>query len=321
MSREIIFRKKILITGANGFLGNALVNFFDQEGLEVIGTSRKLSNNKRIFISPNLEDKNANWTSLLTGVQTLIHCAAHVHVTGQALKEGKAFHTKNVEGTVALARQAVLCGVSRFVYISSIAVNGNKTQRDAAYAEDNIPNPQSAYAISKLQAEQALSVLVKNTSMQLIIIRPPLIYGANAPGNFAVLIKLLRSRIPIPLGGIDNLRSFISLQNLTNFILLCSTSQFKTDELFLVSDNDDVSTTDLCISLREAMYLATPIFKINQTLLRKCISLGKGDSVSSSLLESLRIDSSKARAKLNWEPTSLRSNLNDMFRKGSLIAE
>jgi nucleoside-diphosphate-sugar epimerase len=205
--------------------------------------------------------------------------------------------------TLALAELAADEGVKRFVFLSSIGVNGNNSVMP--FSEKDTPNPQEPYAISKYEAEQGLLVLAKKTGMQVVIIRPPLVYGPNAPGNFGTLVNWLRRAVPLPLGAINNKRSFVALDNLVSFIALCADrtrSPKAANQVFLISDGEDVSTTQLLSKVADALGKKRWLLPVPVGLMSFVARLiGKGD-VANRLFGSLQVDSSKARDLLGWQP-------------------
>jgi nucleoside-diphosphate-sugar epimerase len=205
--------------------------------------------------------------------------------------------------TLALAALAADKGVKRFVFLSSIGVNGNNSVKP--FSEKDTPNPQEPYAISKYEAEQGLLVLAKKTGMQVVIIRPPLVYGPNAPGNFGTLVNWLRRGVPLPLGAINNKRSFVALDNLVSFIALCADrtrSPKAANQVFLISDGEDVSTTQLLRKVADALGKKRWLLPVPVGLMSFVARfIGKGD-VANRLFGSLQVDSSKARDLLGWQP-------------------
>lgn len=242
-----------------------------------------------------------DWAHLLEGIDVVIHLAARAHVLNDSEGNPSAvFRSINTLGTLNLAKQAIKQGVKRLVFISSIGVNGNNNKQ--AYTESDIPSPKEPYAISKLEAECELLALAKKSSLEIVIIRPPLVYGPNAPGNFGSLLRWLKKGIPLPLGSINNQRSFIALENLVSFIIHCIDHPKAVNEIFLISDGEDVSTTELLQKVAKAFdkrAVLLPIPVSWMTLAAKL--LGKAD-VANRLFGSLQVDSSKARALLGWEP-------------------
>ena len=234
-----------------------------------------------------------------------MHLAARAHVMRETVADPLAeFRRVNVDGALNLARQSAALGVRRFVFVSSIKVNGENTSARAPFSEADEAAPKDAYARSKWEAEQGLQAIARETSMDVVRIRPPLVYGPGAKGNFAALLKWASRGIPLPLGAVHNRRSFLALENLADFIGLCADiprSPEAANRLFLVSDGEDVSTTELLARLARAhgrRALLLPVPENGLRLLARC--LGRTD-IADRLLDSLVIDSSQARA-LGWRP-------------------
>jgi nucleoside-diphosphate-sugar epimerase len=292
---------KILITGANGFLGKSITKELEKLPIKIISVTRSISNDSYAVGEIN---ENTNWTDVLIGCDVVIHLAARVHqMHDDSPNPLSEFRRVNTEGALNLARQAMSSGVKRFVFISSIKVNGEES--DFPYSELSVPNSSDAYAISKWEAEQGLNQLAQDDEMEIVIIRPPLIYGPGVKANFASMIKWVQRGIPLPFGSIHNKRSMVAVENLVDFILLCSDkskSPKAANETFLISDGVDVSTTELLNNVRAAYGVKTPLVPVPESLINFGLNLvGKSD-LSSRLLGSLTVDISKARNLLRWEP-------------------
>jgi UDP-glucose 4-epimerase len=244
----------------------------------------------------------ANWSEALEGINAIVHCAARVHVMDESSVDPlTAFREVNVKGTACLAEQAVVSGVKRFVYISSIKVNGEATRGHPFKAEDT-PAPEDPYGISKWEAEQALQKIAEKTGLEVVVIRPPLVYGPGVRANFLRLMKGLMLGVPLPLGAINNLRSMVAIDNLIDLIEACLNNPQAVNQTFLVSDGDDLSTKDLL--QRVAMALGRPVrlIPVPVSLLRATARLfGKSD-FAQRLCGSLQVDISKTRNRLNWSP-------------------
>lgn len=295
----------ILVTGANGFLGRALCMSLAKK-MKVRGAVRSVP---EIGLSTNFSlihgqlSGDYDWSSGLVDVSVVVHCAARVHVMRECAQNPLVeFRTVNVDGTLHLARQAAKSGVKRFVFISSIGVNGGETFARPFSAED-AASPHTPYAVSKHEAELALRQLAKDSGMDVVIIRPPLIYGPDAPGNFASLVKLLASGMPVPLASVTaNRRSFVYLGNLLDLIETCLVHPAAANNTFLVSDGEDLSTAALLRRLGSAMGVPVRLVPFPVTLLRLGARvLGRSDIVQS-LCDSLEIDIDKTRDLLGWTP-------------------
>lgn len=301
-------KMKILVTGGSGFIGKYLISELLRLNYDVSIVGRKKIN----FFSPKIkfflvEDfKNKpNFSSALIGIDYIIHLANKSHVLdkdkGPRLDE---LHKTNVETTLNLAKQAIKAGVKRFVFLSSIAVNGNQNVRP--FLETDKPNPQGLYAIFKHKTEQELIKLAKNTSLEVVIIRSPLVYALNAPGNFGKLIKWARSKftIPLPFALLNNAKSFVSIDNLVSFIILCMNHPKSANEIFLISDNEILSTKQVIKKIaaslnKKVIFLPVPLSWM--VFIAKLIGK-ETDAVR--LFSSLVIDNNKARSLLGWHPVS-----------------
>ncbi len=299
---------KLLLTGATGFIGKNLVEELIQQNFNVSIAVRQKTNlfpdEVKQFVIGDFES-NLDFSASLFEVDCVIHLAGKAHVLDKskatALDE---FRKINTELTLNLAKQAVVAGVVRFIFLSSIGVNGN--QNNHSFLENDTPNPQEPYAISKYEAEQGLLKLAKNSSLEVVIIRPPLVYGNNAPGNFGRLIQWAGAKIifPLPLGAVNNVRSLIAIDNLVSFIITCTLHPKAANEIFIISDDDNLSTTQLLKKIstafnKKALLLPIPI----SWMIFVAKILGKeADAVR--LFSSLIVDSSKARDLLDWHPVT-----------------
>lgn len=294
----------VLVTGANGFVGRALCQHLLSKGNIVCGTSRSpniLPSGVRGFVVPNL-DSDTNWTEPLEECNTVIHLAARVHLTSDRVKKPIAeFRRVNTSGTINLARQAADMGIKRFIFVSSIGVNGAQTF-GVPFRADDIPAPHSDYAISKYEAERGLVELSLSTGMEIVILRPPLVYGKNAPGNFGALVRLVRSGIPLPLGAIANRRSLVVLDNLIDLLTICITHPKAANQIFLVSDGEDLSTTELLKKIGLAVGKPAWLIPVSAVALQKGATLFRKEKLAQSLLGDLQVDISKTCELLNWKP-------------------
>lgn len=300
----------VLVTGGTGFLGRALLHKLLVSGPRpLIAAVRR---NKTDFPAEvrvewvNELGSSTDWTACLQEVGVVIHCAARAHVmkdeTGDPLLE---YRRVNVQGTLALAEQAVKAGVRRFVYISSVKVNGEQTASNIPFRAEDIPAPEDAYGISKLEAEQGLLALARNTGMEVVIIRSPLVYGPGVKGNFASMERWVRRGMPLPLGAVHNKRSLVALENLVDFIALCADPEHSpraANEVFLISDGEDVSTTELLRKVANAYNVAQRLLPIPVLWIQTVARLLGKRAVADRLLGSSVVDSSKARDLLGWKP-------------------
>lgn len=318
----------VLVTGGTGFLGQALLDRLSETGIRPIFAAVR---SKDVSFPPVVSPvwvgdlcSSTDWSDCLHKVGVVIHCAARAHVmkdeTSNLLEE---YRRVNVEGTLALAEQALNAGVRRFVYISSIKVNGEHIASDMPFRADDIPAPEDAYGVSKFEAEQGLIALARNTSMEVVIIRPPLVYGPGVKGNFASMVRWVHKGIPLPLGAVCNKRSLVALENLVDFINLCADperSPRAANEVFLISDGEDVSTTELLRKVANAYHVTQRLLPIPVSWMQIVARfLGKGDVVDR-LLGSLVVDNSKARELLGWKPVvSMDEQLRKMASHDSCI--
>src|SRR4030067_9709 len=295
---------KLMITGANGFVGQALCKRLAAEGRQLIGTvlsandAAKLPEGVRTFQIESI-GSDTDWSDALAGVDAVVHLAARVHVMNDTVSDPLfAFRQINVAGTERLARMAATTGIKRFVYISSVKVNGEG--REKPFTEHDIPAPEDPYGISKWEAEQVLHKVAKDTGLEIVILRPPLVYGPGVKANFFSLLKFLDRAIPLPLSSINNLRSLIYVGNLVDAIITCITHHMSVGQKYLVSDGEDVSTPELIRRVAAALGRPARLFPFPPSLMRFAGKLiGKTDAVDR-LVSSLTIDSSKIRRGLGW---------------------
>lgn len=299
-------RNGLLITGATGFVGRALICRIADEEIVVKGVTRRTTTDWPVGVLPVVIDSIARetaWAPALEDVNTVVHLAARVHVmrdhAGDPLAE---YRRVNVEGTLNLARQAARAGVRRFIFVSSIKVNGEETFIDKPYTADMAPAPVDPYAVSKSEAEIGLKKVAEQTGMELVVLRPVLVYGPGVKGNFLSMMRLMALGIPLPLGSIENRRSFLGIDNLVDLIWHCVDHPRAVNETFLVSDGEDVSTTELLQRLASCMGRRARLFSIPTSLLNKMASLAGKESVAKRLLGSLYVDISKTREQLAWTP-------------------
>lgn len=295
----------VLVTGARGFVGSQLVKRLRAEpGFTVAGSVRDMWSDAPTGVRQYAVGDicaQTNWCSALADIDVVVHTAARAHLTNEtgviALSE---YRRVNVEGTRSLARQAADRGVRRFVFISSIGVNGNITAEPFQSTDE--PNPVDAYAISKYEAEQQLQEIAIQTGLEVVVVRPPLVYGPNAPGNFAKLLCWIQRSVPLPLGAINNKRSFVGLDNLVDLIVTCLDHPAAANQVFLAGDGEDLSTTELLERIGRAMGKPTRLLPVPVWALQVGATLlGKRD-VARRLLGSLQVDISNTRDLLGWEP-------------------
>ena len=302
-SATIIERSGVLVTGANGFVGRAIAQQLREQGVfvrTVVRQSRRDSYPNELV---RIIDGDTCWADAFEGIDTVIHAAARVHIMRESAgKSDDEFYRINVAGTLNLARQAHSAGVRRFIFLSSIKVNGDFTHPGVPFKANDSPSPSDAYARTKLQAEKELLQLGGRTGLEVVIIRPPLIYGPGVKANFRSMLKWTASGVPLPLGAIHNQRSLVSLDNLTDLIFLCIKHPAAAGKVFLVSDGEDISTAELLRILAQGMSRSPRLIPIPSSWLSgvaRCI--GRRDLVVR-LCGSLQVDISKTSELLNWVP-------------------
>jgi nucleoside-diphosphate-sugar epimerase len=303
LSRKCTDIMKVLATGASGFVGKPLIAKLLLQGYSVCAAVRSEStsiSSAEVVLVGEINGETS-WTDALRDIDVVIHLAARVHVMAERSANPLVeFRNVNVEGTRHLAELAAKTGVKRFVYVSSVKVNGEQTTRP--FSELNEPYPLDPYGVSKFEAEQALRKISAETKMEFVIVRPPLVYGAGVKGNFAHMIKVLEMGMPLPFASVQNLRSFIYVENLVDALSLCSTHPNAAGQTYLVSDGEDISTPDLLSKLSGAMGRSASLLPCPLALMRLAGQLlGKSDQIDR-LVGSLQVDSSKIRRELGWKP-------------------
>lgn len=294
---------RILVTGGTGFLGSGLIDALleNSEYCVVAAVRRRVFAALGEIAIVGEIDALTNWRPFLSNVEVVIHTAARAHVINETARNPlDAFRHTNVHGTLNLACQAATAGVRRFIFISSIGVNGNYSTKP--FTELDECNPRTPYAISKMEAEIGLRQIAADSDMEMVIVRPPLIYGANAPGNFRRLMRLVASGVPLPLGALHNQRSLVALDNLVDLIVTCLHHPAAANQTFLVSDGQDLSITELLKRTAEAMGKRANLIPVPVPILLTCARLlGKHDIVQQ-LCSSLQLNIAKIRDRLDWMP-------------------
>ena len=318
---------KVFLTGATGFVGSALLNRFVVDAFKVVALVRDeaivLPDDVKKVVgdlsgvggdghiaetshndSFSVGDPSASLGMTLQDCDVVVHAAARAHIMKDESVDPLVEYRKvNRDATLALARLAAESGVKRFVFLSSIGVNGNLNTRP--FAENDVPHPHNNYMLSKFEAEQGLLEVSERTGMVVVIIRPPLVYGANAPGNFGSLVKWVKKGVPLPLGAIHNLRSLVALDNLVDFIALCADcerSPKAANGVFLISDGEDVSTSDLLRKVAKSQGVKSRLVPVPVSLMTFVAKLLGKSAVADRLFGNLQVDSSKATDLLGWEP-------------------
>ena len=291
---------KLLVTGATGFVGTALRARLAASGHEVVPAVRSKSGLPHEVVVGNL-DAATDWRPALTGCDVVIHLAARVHVMNDVAQDPLAlYRATNTEATLNLARQAVQAGVKRFVFISTIKVNGEG--RDTAYRETDVPAPEDAYAMSKWEAEQGLRRIARETGLEVVILRPPLVYGPGVKANFLRLMRTVEKGWPLPLGAIRNRRSLLYLGNFVDAIRACVEHPAAAGQTFLLDDGEAISTPDLIRAVAHAMGRPARLLAVPVGVLELAGALlGKRAAVAR-LTGSLFVDSSAIRLRLAWTP-------------------
>lgn len=301
-------KKNIFITGFTGFLGGFLTDCLSEECYNVTGSTRKvLLDKKRLLKSPVTVVDSACYSSENSGyvfenIDTVIHLAAKVPSLKVSTSNLEAFRSVNVLETLQLARRAEVSGVRRFIFMSSIKVNGESTSLGEEFRSSDICNPIDAYGQSKYEAETLLLELASHSAMEVVIIRPPLIYGAGVKGNFKKLIDLVSMGIPLPFSGISNRRSYVSVENLVDLIVTCIDHPAAKNRIFLVSDDQDLSTSDLLKFLALSTNNRSLLFPFPKVLISSFLSLIGKQGMSSRLFGSLVVNIADTKDTLSWLP-------------------
>ncbi len=297
----------IFVTGSTGFIGQALVPRLAQKSRVRISVRTKKGKEIIPYADAVFQkDLTAteDWADALTGVSEVVHCAARVHImTEHALNPLMEFRRANVDGTLKLAQQAVVSGVKRFIFLSSIKVNGEQTLPGETFRADQYANPRDPYGVSKMEAEEGLRALASKTGMEVVIIRPPLVYGSDVKANFLVMMRWLWRGIPLPLGAItENRRSFVALDNLLDLITTCIDHPAAANQTFLVSDDEDLSTAELLQRLGKALERPARLFSVPISLLKLGANVMGRPEIVQRLCGSLQVDVSKTKEILGWSP-------------------
>lgn len=300
---------KICVTGSLGFVGSSLIEQLLTNSYNVIAPIRKFnslintSNENLKFTEIGNIDAKSNWSKSLYGVDCIIHCAARSHIMKETKKDPLNIYRKiNVDGTCNLAEQAAEIGVKRLIYLSSIKVNGEQTFGSSSFKYNDIPKPEDAYGISKWEAEQNLWEISQKTGLEVVIIRPPLVYGKKVKGNFLRLLNLVYKGIPLPFGKVKNYRSLLGLDNLIDLIICCIRHPKAAGQTFLISDGEDISTPELIKKLSYSLRKTSRLVPFPVSLI-KFMGIIIGKSLETNrLLGSLKIDSSYTCDLLKWRP-------------------
>ncbi|MCG7871430.1 MAG: SDR family oxidoreductase [Candidatus Thiodiazotropha lotti] len=308
--------KKILVTGANGFVGTHLCPYLLDQGYSVRAALRSRQAAWQVGEQTVVGDISADsdWQQALQGVDSVIHLAGRAHVMRESTDDPLSlFRQVNVAGSLRLAEQAMVAGVRRFVYLSSIKVNGESSSAKPLAADDPA-KPEDAYGQSKWEAEQALKDYLANGDMELVIVRPVLVYGAGVKGNLQSLVRWIRNGVPLPLAGVENRRSLVGIDNLLDFLQLCIEHPAAAGEAFLVADGEDLSTPRLIRMLAQAMGVKAKLFPLPNRVLRLLGRLSGRSAAIDRLCGDLQVDLDKNRRLLGWTPKqSVEAGLRDMI--------
>ena len=295
----------VLVTGASGFVGQTLCTVLKDNGYDVVASVRSASSDtcsdtNKVVVGE--VGSSTNWSAVLEGVETVVHLAARVHVMKDtAQKPLQAYRRINVEGSERLARQAAESGTKRLIYVSSIKVNGQSTSKKA-FGADDTPNPCDNYSRSKWEAEQRLRQVADETGLQVVIVRPPLIYGPGVGGNFLRLLELVSSGVPLPFGYVSSYRSLVGIHNFCDFLKICLAHPAAPGQTFLVSDGADMPTRDLIARIARTMNKPTALLPVPVWLLYLAGKLFRKAAEIERLCASLQIDIEKATRILHWKP-------------------
>lgn len=295
---------RVLVTGATGFVGQALVARLTADGQRVRAAVRRAAPDLAVEqVCVGDLGPHTDWDAVVAGQDVIVHAAARVHVMQERAADPLAeFRRTNVEGTLQLACRAVRAGVRRFVFVSSIKVNGEATAPGRPFRADDAPAPADAYGQSKLEAEQGLQRIAAETGMQFTIVRPPLVYGPGVKANFLDLMRALHRGVPLPLGAIHNRRTLIALDNLTDLLATCVIHPAAANAVFLAGDGEDLSTTELARRLAAALGVRARLLPVPAKLLERTAQmLGRGDAARR-LCRWLQVDSGATRERLGWSP-------------------
>lgn len=296
---------KILVTGASGFIGRSVceqMNSGDVEIVPVVRTPDKAASGSNSIVVPDIGPDTA-WREHLGEVDLVIHTAARVHAMNDtSADQPEAYRRINVAGTLNLARQAAQVGVKRFVFLSSIKVNGDNTTPGRPFRADDEPNPGDAYGRSKHEAEVGLRELARAGGMEVVIIRPPLVYGPGVKANFLAMMRWVHKGLPVPFGELRNRRSLAALDNLVDLVKTCCTSPAAANQVFLVSDDEDVSTTELLRRIGVALRKPARFLPLPLGVVRTLAALAGKQPQVARLAGSLQVDMSDTRERLGWSP-------------------
>ncbi|MEO9599267.1 NAD-dependent epimerase/dehydratase family protein [Parasphingorhabdus sp.] len=294
--------KRIGITGATGFIGLALTKRWAARA-DIVPIVRNPQSDLTAAIAIGDINGETNWTPAVSGLDVIVHCAGRAHVLKeQEVDPLEAFRVVNVEATTKLAEDAIAAGVRRLVFLSSVGVMGDPQDRDGLLRLTDSPLPTNAYSVSKLEAEKALRRVEASSDLEVVIVRPPLVYGPGAPANFQRFVNILGKGIPLPLGRVSALRSFVGIENLSEFLWLCTSARAAAGRTFFVSDGDDLSTADLARLIAKHLGVPARLLPVPPSWLRMAGKLVGRTGDVERLLSNLRVDLSANMQILGWQP-------------------
>lgn len=307
MAAPCIGKTSVLVTGASGFVGRALVaRLAGGAEFQTFAAYRELPSARPVGVAClqlGARGLDADWRAILPGIDVVIHCAARVHVMRDDVSDPLAeFRRSNVDGTLKLAKGALEAGARRFVFVSSVKVNGEATHSGHAFSERDATQPVDPYSVSKLEAEQALFNLSRDRGFEVVVVRPPLVYGPGVKANFRSMMRWLNKGVPLPFGAIDNRRSLVALDNLVDLLVLCARHPAAANQVFMAGDGEDVSTSDLLRRTAKALGRSARLLPIPAAWWVAVAKLLGKDDVATRLCGNLQVDISKARNMLGWNP-------------------
>lgn len=301
----------ILITGASGFVGTTLLDHLRSENITAISRTKQINSRNADWQRFSLDGLIKSDFLVKNTYETVIHLAARAHELNDDISLAE-YRRINCEQTLSLAKKLAVNGMKRFVFISSIGVNGSHTLKGNPFTEKSEEQPHSDYALSKFEAECGLKKLAKDMNFELVIIRPPLVYGENAPGNFKNFFNIILKGLPLPFGLVNNARSFISVNNLCDFITLAAKHPRAADELFIISDNEIISTKNLINTIWQAKNIKSFLIPIPIFIFRYLFKVINRESMSIQLFDNLEVDNTKAKNLLGWVP---KETMFDVFKQ------
>ena len=296
------------LTGATGFVGNAIYQELVRRNIKVrcFTRSKSVTENDKNFFFLEYYNSNTNWTKALSGIDCVIHCAGiSGDLKGRKKDQSKLYNEINVEATHNLANESIKLGVKRFIYLSSAKVNGEESKNDKIFKISDDVSPQTAYSMSKFNAEKKIREISKNSNLEIVVIRSPAVHKNYGTGNIAKLANLIKKGFILPLKSIKNKRSFISISNLIDFIILCIDSPNAANETFFVSDDNDISTVQLIEILAKNLNKPARLISFPPRLIKLFGYLTGTTSIINQLVGSLQVDITYTKEKMRWQPKNL----------------